>query len=331
MSGSVGIIANPASGRDIRRLVAHASVFDNEEKAFIVRRAIAGLMATGVRQVLYMPDPYRLVERALDRLEGEIEALPVAGQFHSEPSDTTRAAAAMQEAGTSVLISLGGDGTNRVLAKGASRVPLVAISTGTNNVYPQMLEGTTAGLAAGAIASGRVAGTDVSLVSKRIVVEVDGREPDIALVDAAVTEGTFVGSRAVWEIGSLREMVLTRAQPWAIGLSALGGMLEPVQPEDDTGLHVVIGNRETEPARSVRAAIGPGLIEDVPIAAVERIELGVIVRVAGPALFALDGEREFRIKAGEEARLHLDRAGPPLVDVERCLDALRAAGLGNGA
>jgi predicted polyphosphate/ATP-dependent NAD kinase len=28
----VGIIANPASGKDIRRLVAYGSVFDNNEK-----------------------------------------------------------------------------------------------------------------------------------------------------------------------------------------------------------------------------------------------------------------------------------------------------------
>ncbi|MDI9377286.1 MAG: ATP-NAD kinase, partial [Synergistota bacterium] len=31
----VGIIANPASGKDIRRLVAHGSVFDNIEKVNI--------------------------------------------------------------------------------------------------------------------------------------------------------------------------------------------------------------------------------------------------------------------------------------------------------
>jgi predicted polyphosphate/ATP-dependent NAD kinase len=43
----VGIIANPASGKDIRRLVAHASVFDNQEKRNIVRRAIMGAVASG--------------------------------------------------------------------------------------------------------------------------------------------------------------------------------------------------------------------------------------------------------------------------------------------
>ena len=46
----VGIIANPASGKDIRRLVAHGSTFDNNEKINIVRRVLLGLDAAGVRR-----------------------------------------------------------------------------------------------------------------------------------------------------------------------------------------------------------------------------------------------------------------------------------------
>ena len=50
MSGSVtvGVVANPASGRDIRRLVAGASVFDNVEKGNMVYRFMVGLGAVGV-------------------------------------------------------------------------------------------------------------------------------------------------------------------------------------------------------------------------------------------------------------------------------------------
>ena len=52
---SVGIIANPASGRDIRRLVAGASVFGNADKGGMVYRLLAGLGATGVGRALMMP------------------------------------------------------------------------------------------------------------------------------------------------------------------------------------------------------------------------------------------------------------------------------------
>lgn len=327
MTAPVGLIANPASGRDIRRLVAHASVFDNDEKVSILRRALAGLAATGVRDVLYLPDPYRLVERALEKAGAEIIAKPVPGRFHSEALDTTRAAAAMEAAGAAALISLGGDGTNRMLAKGASRTPLVAISTGTNNVFPLMLEGTTAGLAAGALGAGWVPAAAVCRRSKRVVIELEGREPDLALIDVAVTDDAFVGSRAVWQLGSLREVLLTRAQPWAIGLSALGGMLDTVPPEDDCGLHVVLG--EGPDSRRIEAPIGPGLIESATVAAVNRVPFDASVRIPGPALFALDGEREFTIPAGAEARLRVDREGPPVVDVACCLQALRDAGFPN--
>jgi predicted polyphosphate/ATP-dependent NAD kinase len=45
VGGLVGIIANPASGKDIRRLVSHATVVNNNEKVSIVRRLLLALYA----------------------------------------------------------------------------------------------------------------------------------------------------------------------------------------------------------------------------------------------------------------------------------------------
>ena len=47
MKRAIGIAANPASGKDIRRLVARASVFDNQEKCSIVARCLVGITAIG--------------------------------------------------------------------------------------------------------------------------------------------------------------------------------------------------------------------------------------------------------------------------------------------
>ncbi|MDQ2682406.1 MAG: ATP-NAD kinase, partial [Chloroflexota bacterium] len=63
---AIGIIANPASGKDIRRLVAHASVFDNNEKINIVRRALLAMDAIGVETVWHLPDTYFIVQRAAE-------------------------------------------------------------------------------------------------------------------------------------------------------------------------------------------------------------------------------------------------------------------------
>jgi predicted polyphosphate/ATP-dependent NAD kinase len=134
MSRSVGLIANPASGRDVRRLVAHASVFTTQEKIDLLRRVLLGLAAAGVRRVLYMPDPQRPVLRAFEPLDLPLELAPAAAAARGDAVDTTEAARRMSEAGVGAIVSLGGDGTQRALARGSCDVPLVPVSTGTNNV-----------------------------------------------------------------------------------------------------------------------------------------------------------------------------------------------------
>jgi len=71
----VGIIANPASGKDIRRLVSHATVVNNHEKVSIVRRLLLSLYASGVRRVEIMPDHFGIGLRALDGLRTRPEIL----------------------------------------------------------------------------------------------------------------------------------------------------------------------------------------------------------------------------------------------------------------
>ena len=62
----VGLIANPEAGHDVRRVVSHASTFNNQEKVYIIRRLLMGLAAAGVERVLYLPEPIGLVRFALD-------------------------------------------------------------------------------------------------------------------------------------------------------------------------------------------------------------------------------------------------------------------------
>ena len=77
----VGVVANAASGRDIRRLTTGASVFDNTEKGSMVARLMAGLGAAGVGRVLMMPAGGGLAGTLLRRLEtdapssGELPAI----------------------------------------------------------------------------------------------------------------------------------------------------------------------------------------------------------------------------------------------------------------
>ena len=221
----VGIIANPAASKDIRRLVAQGRVVPDWEKVNIVRRALLGLQSVGVDRVLAMPDSSHLVRRAADdpHLSVEVELLRMSALYNE--GDTVRAAAAMSEQEVGCVITLGGDGTNRAVARGTRDLPMVAISTGTNNVFPVMVEGTTAGMAAGLVASGNVPLEQASVRSKTLAVLVDGEDRDIALVDVALSKERFVATRAIWDMNTIYEVFLTRAEPSSIGLSSIGAQV----------------------------------------------------------------------------------------------------------
>ena len=172
----VGIVANPASGRDIRRLVAHGTVFDNEEKVNIVRRVLLGLDSVGVDQALIMPESYEIGRRALDGidLDLEVEFLPINLRFTQE--DTTTAGALLAERRADTIVTLGGDGTNRAVAKTCGPVPLMPISTGTNNTFPTMIEGTIAGLRTDIITLGSIG---VSAGDQKIALEPDPKVEEL--------------------------------------------------------------------------------------------------------------------------------------------------------
>ena len=214
----VGIIANPASGRDIRRLVAYGTVFDNNEKMAIVRRVLLGLEAVGITQVAYMPErEFGILPRAIDGLTGRqqgftLQAFPLSMPVLATSADSTRAAQMLASMGAGCIITLGGDGTNRAVAMGCDTVPLVPISTGTNNVFPSFLEGTIAGMAAGLVARGH-AGRDAMRRVPRLAVLVNGEEVESALVDVVLSSMPFVGSRAIWDLSTVSEVVLARVAP----------------------------------------------------------------------------------------------------------------------
>jgi hypothetical protein len=318
MPVTVGIIANPASGRDIRRLVAHGSVFDNQEKINIIRRVVMALDAMGVDEVLLMPDFSGLGFRAMDGLEVSLKVRLLDIEAEGDQDDSTRAAAMLAEMGVGCIITLGGDGTNRVVAKGCQDIPLVPISTGTNNVFPCMIEGTVAGLAAGAVAAGL---SDADKVCRRapILELLQNNEPkDLALIDLVVTEDIFTGVRAVWEPERVREIFLTRSRPSAIGFSSIGGYVCPLPPDSGRGVHVVLG----QGSGRVRAPIAPGLLCWLPIASHRTFEAGEMLPInRAPAMIALDGERERAIRPGEAWSVRLNLNGPRVIDIEKALEA----------
>lgn len=324
--GSIGIIANPASGRDIRRLVAYGTVIDNQEKINIVLRLILGALAMGTEHIYIMPDSYGLGDMAICKLRHKIDThrvsvldMPIEGS----QVDSQQAAALMAQLGVKVIITMGGDGTNRAVTKGSLQVPLIPLSTGTNNVFPQFMEGTVAGLTAGLMAMHPNLHAGVEQ-HKKLDVYKNGTLVEHALVDAVTSREMFIGSRAIWEMENVSEVFLTRAQPHNIGLSALGGCLQTLDPLEPEGLHIVLG----EGRGSVMAPVAPGLIRKVNITRCRRIDPEVHIPICKmPGVIALDGERELEIGKEDTASIMLNLEGPRVVNINKVMDLAASQGL----
>jgi predicted polyphosphate/ATP-dependent NAD kinase len=229
----------------------------------------------------------------------------------------------MAEHDVGCLIVLGGDGTNRVVARGCGSVPLVSMSTGTNNVFPSMMEGTVAGMAAGLVATGAVALDEAAARRKRIEVCVPGEdERDVALIDLAVSNDPFVGARALWDASQIAHVVLTCAIPGSIGLSALGTAVRPTGTDEPCGLHLEIG----EGGSIAFVPLAPGLLRRVPIRRHRVLDVGETIEIAvGTGTVALDGEREIETRGGSIAAT-LSADGPWVVNVQATIAAAARRG-----
>ncbi len=314
--GIVGLIANPASGKDVRRLAARASVFDNQEKGAILRRALAGIASTpGDTCIAYLDDLHTIARQALRESATSLQFDPVIASRTASALDTITAARSLSELACSVILTLGGDGTNRAVVKGWPDAPLIAISTGTNNVFPVLLEATVAGAAAGLIAGGTIAIREVARRHKLIHVQIDGEDDDVALIDAVLSRDRFVGARALLDPDRIDSVLLTRADPAAIGMTALGGLMCPLEATDDAALAVDLGP-DGDPWQ---VPIAPGHYRLLRIRECRPVEFDETVTFRGPGVIAFDGERERTLNPEQSARLTVRRDGPWVVDVRKTM------------
>ena len=321
----VGILANPASGRDIRRLVARGGVFTIAEKCSIIFRLLSALGATGVERVLLPPDRGGIAERvrrlasthsSTDRWP-DVVFLDMA--VEDGPLDTVRGTERMAAAGAGAIIVLGGDGTQRLAASACGNIPLLALSTGTNNVFPVLREPTIAGIAAGLIATGQISAAEVTVRNKVLRLEINGVPRDLAVVDIAVSDHRWVGSKALWRPETLDQIFVAFAEPGAIGLSSVAGLLRPVSRRASHGLRVDLAPPERA-LITLMCPIAPGVLMPVGIEGSHEIRCGEvqILRLT-QGVIALDGERELAFTQDQQFTVRLDERGPLTIDIDRVM------------
>ena len=324
---SIGIIANPASGKDIRRLVSYATTIDNNEKVNICKRIVLAAQGLGVESAYFMPETFMIGYAVKDSLESDgVLSLSLGVldfEIEAAMEDTVRCARMLEELGVGCIVVLGGDGTSRAAAKGITKTPMLSISTGTNNVYPAMMEGTVAGMAAAAVAL-MDEPYSCCIHDKRITVRVNGEARDTALIDAVVSDDFYAGAKAIWDPERIRRIVVTRCHPATIGFSAVAGAYRIVEDTEDIGFAVELGAQ----GEGVLAPIAAGVLTPVHVSASRTLALGEEYRFTAESrcMIALDGEREVRVQPGDEVSMTVERDGPWRVLPRKALQ--RAAELG---
>ena len=331
----VGIIANPVSARDIRRVIANAACMTIADRSNILLRVMASLGSCGVSKVLMMPENggiSRHLSRSLkhEKKLGHVDFpsldytdTPVNGSVE----DTFAATQAMVQEGVEAIIVLGGDGTHRAVAKYCGQVCLAGISTGTNNAFPEQRESTITGLAVGLAATGKIPPEIAVSQNKMLRVEKnEGEKSDIAIVDVTVTTDRFKGTRALWRSDNFRELFVTHADPEVIGLSAIAGILRPVGRQEPIGLHVILQSPEIAQT-VIQVPIAPGLIKPVGVQNFEKISSKETIPISSVSgMIALDGEREIDFGPGDQVKVTLVENAFKTINVSACMHYAVKAG-----
>ncbi len=328
MNNLVGIVANPVSARDIRRLLTNASSLQVADRANIVMRLLASMGAVGVEQVVMMPDNGGVrghVQRGITREKNagnetwpQLEFLEMPVQ--SSVNDTLNAVREMVKLDVAAIIVLGGDGTHRAVASECKNIPIAGLSTGTNNAFPDYREPTITGLATGLYVTGRISHTNACFANKMLHIDINnGAQKTVALVDVAVTTDRYVGAKALWRTDSFRELYVTYGEPYATGMSSIAGLIQPVTRKDPHGLLIELGAVENC-EKTLMAPIAPGLLSLVGIQGVHEITANNVYTPGTRAgSLALDGEREVEFSEDDHIEISLQQNAFYTINVEHAM------------
>lgn len=326
---TVGLVVNPAAGRDIRRLTGGASVSDNYAKRRTAECVLEGLTVADDVHVLVMPDSTGLAGNLVDDAPADLDVELLDMTVTASGRDTRGAAERFAEK-ADVAVVLGGDGTNRDVAHSIGDVPVVSISTGTNNVVPTPVDGTVAGAAAALVGSGVVPAEEATYRHGTVEARVERSDEDDQHVRGLATLGVldrpFVGTRAILDPSDIIGGVVSRASSTEIGLSGIPGGLLTHRPDDPGGVGFHLGPPASSP-RTVRAVTVPGVLSTVGVEDYRVLddEEDYVFEVPR-GVVSVDGERELAVRDAT-VRVRPLADGPRLVRIEDVVERGAQEGL----
>ena len=314
---TVGIIANPLSGKDIRRLVASASVVSTHAKANELVKLYSGLVSEGIKKIVVMPDLSDITKRSREKFNDQVETEILKTTVIDHEETTIQAAKEMERRKLGCVVIFGGDGTCRLASKFLANTPILAISTGTNNLFPKKIDGTVAGMVVGKFYNLKNK-KDYCFKEQKLDIYINKKYKDSALVDAVISDIPYIGSKAIWNMDNVKEMFISKVIPEGIGFSSIAFHLTKKQDLINQGIY--INFNDSRSPMIIKAPIAPGKIEEVLINKWKIFDSNDLIEIAlKSGTIALDGERTIEFSTSEKASVKLNLNGPISLIVEKIL------------
>ena len=322
----IGVIVNPAAGRDIRRLTGGASVVDNYAKHRVAECVLCGLeVLSDPPDATLMPDKSGIARSVVDNAPDDVSVNLLDISLTGSAADTRQATERFR-AEADALVVLGGDGTTRDVALESGDLPLLAVSTGTNNVVPSAVDGTVAGAAAALVATGAVDSESVTYCHEMVEARTESGDSVIGLAAVELSDRSFIGTRALLDPDELLGGIVSRAGPSEIGLSGIAGAFDTLAPDDPGAVALRLADTDTS-ERTVRAIVAPGVTTSVGIEEYRHLsnDESMTVEVSDGVVGA-DGERELEV-TDETVDFYSVSDGPRLISFETVFERAAHTGI----
>ncbi len=265
-----------------------------------------------------MPDKSGIAASVIENAPENVSADLLDMSPTGRAADTRRAAERFQ-AHADALIVLGGDGTTGDAALGCDDLPLLSVSTGTNNVVPSAIDGTVAGAAAALVATDAVDKESVTYCHQMVEARTESDDSVTGLAAVELSDRSFVGTRALLDPDELLGGIVSRANPSAIGLSGVAGAFGSLAPDEPDSIGLRLADVEMCD-RTARAIVAPGIATEFGVAEFQRISDGSSMTVeVDDAVIGADGERELEV-TNETVEFYPVPDGPRLISYEAVLD-----------
>ena len=314
---SIGIIVNPNSGKDIRRLVASASSVSSQHKSNELVKVYEGISKEGINKVYIMPDFSDISRKSREKYSNLIETEIIKTSSLDEELTTIEAAKKMEKLDLSCIIVFGGDGTARLVSNYVKKTPILPISTGTNNLFPENIDGTVAGMVAGKYSKIDNKNFFYERV-KKLDVYFENKLVDSALVDIVSCKIPYVGARAIWEMDSISEIFVNKISPYGIGFSSIGFNLGQSLDKYHS-MYIDISNDQKKCSKKIYAPIAPGKIEEILINNWKLFKKNEIINIRlKKGTLALDGERRIEF-SDNNVNIRINHNGPKCLKIKEIL------------